>query len=373
MQQPWLRGQFPSGRKYAKIGYTDDLPTLPIQQYPSASTQSKGDKPMSDERPGTPAPGSEAQEQPVLLIPLALDITEAEISGLAWAGDELIILPQYPNWQKTPGDGMVMALPKAEILSIIDYRTSGALTPRPVPFISGGLETQIKGFEGFESIAIQGDRVYVTIEASPDHQMMGYLVAGTLAPDLSELRLDPARMAAMPTPANIPNASYETVFIVGDRIVTLYEENGAALNPHPIGRVFDLDLHELGTIPFPNIEYRVTDASEPDEAGRFWVMNFIHTGRKAKFQAAPDPLITRYGMGRTHALFDAVERLVQFQYAPDGITLVDRPPLQLQLLDPMHGRNWEGLVNLDDRGFLIITDRFPVAMLGFVPLPQDLG
>ena len=104
-----------AGRKYAKIGYTNGLPTLPIQQYPSAPTQSKGDKPMSDDRSVTPAPGSEAPEQPVLLIPLALDITDAEISGLAWAGDELIILPQYPNWQKTPGDGMVMALSKAEI------------------------------------------------------------------------------------------------------------------------------------------------------------------------------------------------------------------------------------------------------------------
>lgn len=325
---------------------------------------------MSDDRPVTPAP-DEAPEQPVLLIPLALDITDAEVSGLAWAGDELIILPQYPNWQKTPGDGIVMALPKAEILSIIEYRTSGALTPRPIPFISGGLETQIKGFEGFESIAILGDRVYVTIEASPDNLMTGYLVAGTLAPDLSEMRLDPARMAMMQPPVNIPNASYETVFIVGDRIITLYEENGASLNPHPLGRVFDLDLNPLGTIPFPNIEYRVTDATDPDEAGRFWVMNYTYTGRKAKTEAAPDPLVARYGMGRTHAMFDSVERLVQFQYAPDGITKVDRAPLQLQLLDPMHRRNWEGLVSLDDRGFLIITDRFPVAMLGFVPLPQE--
>jgi hypothetical protein len=34
------------------------------------------------------------------------------------------------------------------------------------------------------------------------------------------------------------------------------------------------------------------------------------------------------------------------------------------------GRNWEGLVRLDDRGFLLVTDLFPGTILGFVPAPQ---
>jgi len=30
-------------------------------------------------------------------------------------------------------------------------------------------------------------------------------------------------------------------------------------------------------------------------------------------------------------------------------------------------RNWEGIVRLDNRGFLLATDKFPTTILGFVP------
>ena len=57
---------------------------------------------------------------------------------------------------------------------------------------------------------------------------------------------------------------------------------------------------------------------------------------------------------------------VEFQYNEEGITRIDQPPIQLQLL-PDDLRNWEGIVRLDDRGFLIVTDKFPETILGFVP------
>ena len=46
----------------------------------------------------TPNPGAPAEAQ-VRVIPLAapLDTPRAEISGLAWHGDDLILLPQYPD------------------------------------------------------------------------------------------------------------------------------------------------------------------------------------------------------------------------------------------------------------------------------------
>jgi hypothetical protein len=69
-----------------------------------------------------------------------------------------------------------------------------------------------------------------------------------------------------------------------------------------------------------------------------------------------------------------VERLVEFQLSHAGIVLVDRPPIQLELPDNllgMIGRNWEGLVRLDERGFLLATDTFPGTILAFVPTPED--
>ena len=40
---------------------------------------------------------------------------EAELSGLAWYGENLILLPQYPNLFDESGDGQLFYLPKAEL------------------------------------------------------------------------------------------------------------------------------------------------------------------------------------------------------------------------------------------------------------------
>ena len=83
-----------------------------------------------------------------------------------------------------------------------------------------------------------------------------------------------------------------------------------------------------------------------------------------------DPIAERYGQGPTHQTYEGVERLVEFQYSEAGITLLDVPPIQLALLEE-DLRNWEGLVRLDERGFLIATDKFPQTILGFVPRPEE--
>ena len=56
------------------------------------------------------------------------------------------------------------------------------------------------------------------------------------------------------------------------------------------------------------------------------------------------------------------------QYDADGITFVDRAPVQLELPGE-DARNWEGIVRLDDVGFLLVTDQYPQTILGFVPVP----
>jgi hypothetical protein len=119
----------------------------------------------------------------------------------------------------------------------------------------------------------------------------------------------------------------------------------------------------------PHIEYRITDATALDSANRFWAINYFFP---LEFDQIPDtdPLVERYGAGATHLQYQTVERLVEFQYDTTGIRLVDRPPIQL-VLSSETGRNWEGLVRLDDRGFLLMTDRFPGTILGFVAAPIE--
>ena len=309
-------------------------------------------------------------EQSVRLIPLALDIDKAQISGLAWHGDNLVILPQYPNWRGTPGDGCVQVLDRSAISAFLYGVSDNPVAPREVPLITSGLEASIPGFQGYEAIAIVGDRVFVTIEAEPERHktMLGYIVAGTVEADLSAIRLHPETLVSIEPQAQVPNASYETLVYAGDKLIAIYEANGVNVNPRPEAYVLDLSLKHVGTVPFPHLEYRITDATPADEQGRFWAINFYWPGDKGDYTPGPDRISERWGMGATHARTGAVERLVQFQYTESGITLVDRPPIQLRLLDADHTRNWEGLVPFGDEGFLIITDEFPETLLGFVSL-----
>jgi hypothetical protein len=66
--------------------------------------------------------------------------------------------------------------------------------------------------------------------------------------------------------------------------------------------------------------------------------------------------------------------LVEFEYIEPKnnqyakIVLVDSPPMQMELLGSTQNdaRNWEGLVRLDNRGFLLVTDEHPKTILGFI-------
>jgi len=133
--------------------------------------------------------------------------------------------------------------------------------------------------------------------------------------------------------------------------------------------LFDLQLNPLGTLPFVPLEYRLTDVTSPDAEGRFWAINYFYPGDKGKLNPAADELTDLYPAGPTHAQSEVVERLVEFQYTPAGVVRTDTPPIQLQLLSGGDARNWEGIVRLDERGFLLVTDKYPQTILAFVPLP----
>jgi hypothetical protein len=115
------------------------------------------------------------------------------------------------------------------------------------------------------------------------------------------------------------------------------------------------------------VEYRITDVTALDGQARFWAINYFFPD-ESELKPRVDPLAERYGRGPTHTQAEHVERLLQFHYTPAGLELVDRPPLQLALL-PDEARNWEGIVHLEGRGFLLVTDKFPETILAFVSGP----
>ncbi len=316
-------------------------------------------------------------EYPVLLIPLAGPVSsrDAEISGMAWSDDHLILLPQYPDRFQAAAptaDGALFLLPKSDILAFIAGEISGPLTPTVLPFFAPNLRQRVPGFEGFESAVTIGDKIFLTIEARQSNGMLGYLIGGTLAPDLSAVHLDTDHLAPIDQPVALDNMSDESLLSAEENLISLYEANGLNVNQQPVAHLFNTTLMSLGTLPFPNIEYRITDATRLDTAGRFWAINYLYPGDIPKLNPAPDPLAARFGDGPTHAQYQTVERLVELQYTPTAIVLTDTPPIQLQLLDDQNSRNWEGIVRLDNRGFLLVTDKFPSTMLGFVAHPRRI-
>lgn len=309
-------------------------------------------------------------ERPITPIPLAppANSHNAQFSGMAWYGDWLILLPQYPGFAASGQRDFLYALSKADILAFLDGELAKPLEPLPIPMERVDVRSRIPGYEGYEAIAFDGDQAYLTIEASSRGGMMGYLLAGRMLPDLSGFVVDTAVLAQIPPQANLGNMSDETLLVAGEQIVTIYEANGAAVNPSPQAHVYGTDLVLRKTISFPAIEYRMTDATALDGDGRFWAINYLYPGDKGKLRPGDDPLAAQFGQGESHAGSDAVERLVEFQYGENGVTLTDTPPIQLQLL-PDDARNWEGVVRLNDRGFLLVTDTFPETILAFVPAP----
>ncbi|MCP4361699.1 MAG: hypothetical protein GY796_27115 [Chloroflexi bacterium] len=327
----------------------------------------------TDERTAVPSPEEQtnaafAPETVVIPIPLDGHLADrnAELSGLAWYGDTLILLPQYPNFNRH--DSAVYALPKADIEAFLLGENEGPLTPTAVPFHAPDIENGIRGFEGYEAIAFNDDTVYLTIEASGGG-MRGYLVQGAMAPDLSGLTMDTTKVIIIEAQTNLGNMADEAVLIAGDNIVTIYEANGAEVNEAPVTHLFDANLEGAGTAAFPHIPFRITDVTGVDGDGRFWAINYNFPETRS-LQTDNDPLAAQYGEGLTHTQNEGVERLVEFQYSEDGITLVDQPPIQLQLLDE-DLRNWEGIVRLDNQGFLLATDKFPTTILGFVSLENE--
>jgi len=340
----------------------------PVADQP-ATEQPPPDQPVTDQ----PTPRDKAPKTPtehkVQQLPLdgLLKDQGVEISSLAWYKDHLILLMQYPAYKTTRDKARLLALSKQAILDHLDGKSTTPLQPKEIPFRDGNLT--VKGYEGYEAIAFVGEQVFLTIEASPPSGMTGHIIKGTMATDLSALTLDPKSIQPLPSQSKLSNFSDETLLVTASLVGTIHEANGANVNASPLVRLFGLDLKAQGTASFPHIEYRITDATTVDSQGRFWAINYLFPGEKEMLKIGPDKIVEMYGEGETHKQREQVERLLEFSFSKDGVKLTGTAPIQLYLPND-DARNWEGIVRLDDRGFLLATDAFPKTMLGFVPKPK---
>ncbi len=306
------------------------------------------------------------KESTIREIPMLGPVSEArsEVSGMAWCGTDLILLPQYPDRFIEDGSQHVFSIPEAEIATYLSGENLDGIEPKAIPFDGSGVETLVPGFEGFEAIAFNGEMFYVTIEARSEGEMMGYIVIGQVFGACESLVLQPMGLWQLEPQADMDNMSHETLVFYQDHIYAIYEANGVNVNPSPIARVFAWDLGPRPEeISLDRIEYRITDATEPDESGKFWAMNYFFPG-DTDLRPADDRIAEKFGVGASHLKAEGVERIIALQITDDEVIIADEPPLYLEL-DGEESRNWEGIVRFED-GFLMVTDKFPTTLLAFV-------
>jgi len=316
-----------------------------------------------------PLPASTAPEVAIreLKLPAPLDDRDVEFSGMAWHGDALVLLPQYPaRWHDGPP--CLYWIGKQALLAHIDGEGEAPLDFTALPVDLGGVPDRVADYQGFEGIAFRGDAVWLTVECED----LGYVVRGWIEPDRSRLVLDAETLTPVPYPRAMKNMGFETVVAAGDGALTLFEANGAGL-----GRFGEregtwlADTGELSPVGVEAIEFRITDATALDAERRFWVSNYFYASN-TDLECPKDPL--RTGPLETHDRYPWVERLVELELVQKGkqqhVQRSGRPPLWLQLADDK-GRNWEGIVRLDDRGFLLVTDKYPRTIFAFVELPGE--
>ncbi len=302
-----------------------------------------------------------------IIIPVGVPINEnsAEISGLALYNDYLILLPQYPDFATKDGNAYLYTIHKSDLIESITSKNNTPLQPVPIPFISPDFNKMISGFEGFEAICFNGNDVYLTIESETRRGMKGYLVSGIIATDLSAITMNSVPITEIVPQSRIGNMCEESIICWNNRLITIYEANGAAVNPSPKAHIFTTDLNPEKPLPLDPIEYRITDATNIDDHNRFWAINYFYPGDKELLPTV-DPIMEKFFPTNTPPIGDPVERLVEFEISEKGIKLTDTPPIIIKQI-PGYSRNWEGIVRLDDLGFLIVTDKFPETVLAFVP------
>ena len=301
--------------------------------------------------------GKEAKVQEIKLLGLITD-RKQEISGMDWYQDRLFLLPENMG-------GFLFSISKAEILDAIVGSKGVAITPKKTRFKTPDYSSLIKGFDGFEAIAFDGDKIYISIEAEHNGKMIAYLVWGKIDSKSLEVNIDEKSLQPISTPIQLDNISFESLLINDKDIIMIYEANGLNLRKNAKQTVFSHKRKNTSQIDFPNIEYRITDVTRIDNNGRFWAINYFWPGDKKLLIPGKDNVLNKIKQGSSHSRSDQIERLVEFQLNKGEISISDTKPIQL-FLESDASRNWEAVARLDDRGLLIATDKHPKMILGYV-------
>lgn len=308
---------------------------------------------------------SKLKEADILEIPLNGEISNSnsEISGLCWFGNKLILLPQFPN-SFNADYGKIFFIEKNRLLNFILGKSKEPILPDYLSIDLSDFDEFFGPGSGFEAITTKDNYVYFTIESMNFGKTESLLVMGVIDSINKTISLNKESLTKDPSELFIHNISDESILFHNDKIIPIYEVFGKNKNSNPQVSVFNDKLQFIKKIPFPNIEYRITDVTSVDDTGNFWAINYFYPRDFKKLNPAKDELFLKHGIGKSHINYEQVERLVEFKILEDKIVINDSEPIYIELQEN-ESRNWEGIVRFDD-GFIIATDKYPSTILAYL-------
>lgn len=336
-----------------------------------------------------PRPLVAASVQPLPIA--AINASECQFSALAWFGEALVLVPERAvtcsegtKSAKTvelscAAPGTLFMLDKAELVAFIRARQShGAAADALVPQASlrprteglrlnlGQLCTAFHGYavQGVEAIAFSSDRrdAWLLIESKrvgAQGEMVAWLAHGTVRE--GQILLDPKQVERILPNTKLDNLSAEAITVFEQDVFILEEANGPAGNGGAARAHRRAPQGALVSVPMPPLCYRVTDATQPDAQGRFWVTNVL---------CKPGPCEVLEALPPDHP--EGIEQLVQLRIDARSRSIVAGDAPIVRLSRGTSSSNWEGIAQLDALGFLIIADKFSNQgrVFGYVPYPQ---
>ncbi len=300
-------------------------------------------------------------EVPYQDIPLSGLITnpKQEISSMDWYGNNLVLLPENLG-------GFLYMIPKSNLEVSLNSESPEPIKPDQPTFITPDYSKSIPGFEGLEAIAFNGNDFFTTLEAKDGKTMRCFLAWGTIDPKTKEATIPEENLLELETPIQVKNMTFESLLVHDNDVIAFYEVHGMNLQKSVWQYQISTEDFSVSKLNFPNIEYRITDVSRLDKNNKFWAINYHWPGDTKRVKPAMDPIAIAFGEGESHNNSVAVERIIELEIVDNKIQHSGREPIQL-VLDKEYSRNWEGIVRLDEKGFLIATDKYPGMILGFVP------
>lgn len=278
-----------------------------------------------------------------------------ESSGLTWYNDNLIILPQFPHKWDDHFDGAIFFISKERIESYLNGENGNPIKGEKILFSAVGLDEIGKSRgSGYEAITFVDDSIYISIESINGDEATSYIVAGVIDFEEKKITLNANSKIEIKSQTGIHNMGEETILINDTSVFVIHEANGENINKLPTATKLNRNLTAEEKIPFPNIEYRITDATCVDSTGKFFVINYFYPGEFEKLK----PNLSEEEKDKS------IEQILEFQILDDKIIRTTKPPIVISKGKSKKGSNWEGIAKLNE-GFLIITDMFPETVLAY--------